>query len=365
MAELTPDRDGFVITFTIEEGERYRFGKVDVNIKLKDLPRDLVLPLLTVQSDDWYNAEAVEHSISALTDALGNRGYAFVEVKPEINRNRDEHTIDIVFNVQEGPQVYVERIDITGNVRTLDKVIRREFRLVEGDAFNTSKLRRTRERLQNLGFFSNVDIKTLPGSAPDKTVIEVNVEEQSTGELTLGAGFSTADGPLGMAGIRERNLLGKGQDLQLNGTLAGSGSRVALSFTEPYFLDRPIAAGFDIFDTTYNNFSTNNDFSENNLGFGLRASYDMSEYLRHTVRYTLSRQDITNVSPTAALAIQQEAGVTVNSVIGNEFLYDRRDSRFDPSQGYYIRLRSDLSTVPGSTLESGAQIGVKFLSRFR
>ena len=143
VAELTPDRDGFVITITVDEGERYHFGKVDVNIKLKDLPRDAVLPLLTVQSGDWYNGEAVEHSIAVLTDALGNRGYAFVEVKPEIIRNREDKTLDVVFDVQEGPQVYVDRIDINGNVRTLDKVIRREFRLVEGDAFNTSKMQRS------------------------------------------------------------------------------------------------------------------------------------------------------------------------------------------------------------------------------
>src|SRR5205807_4070836 len=167
VAELTPDRDGFIVTFTIEEGERYHFGKVDVAIKLKDLPREQVLPLLTLQPGDWYDAEAVEHSIAVITDALGNRGYAFVEVKPEINRNRDEHAIDIVFNVQEGPQVYVDRIDITGNVRTLDKVIRREFRLVEGDAFNTNKMNRSKERLKNLGFFKKVEVANSPGSAPD------------------------------------------------------------------------------------------------------------------------------------------------------------------------------------------------------
>src|SRR6185295_6541484 len=155
----------------------YRFGKVDVNIKLKDLPPETVLPLLTVQSGDWYDAEAVEKSISALTDALGNRGYAFVEVKPEVNRNREEHLVDITFNVQEGPQVYVERIDINGNIRTLDKVIRREFRLVEGDAFNTNKMTRSKDRIKNLGFFKKVEVSNAAGSAPDRSVINVDIEE--------------------------------------------------------------------------------------------------------------------------------------------------------------------------------------------
>ena len=187
VAELTPDRDAFILTFTVDEGERYRFGNVDVDIALKDLPREAVLPLLTVRPDEWYNAEAVERSITLLTDALGNRGYAFVEIRPEITRNREAHTVDIVFRVQEGPRVYVERIDITGNIRTLDKVIRREFRLVEGDPFNTTRMQRSKERIQNLGFFKKVDVSNVPGSAPDRTVIVVDVEEQSTGELSLGA----------------------------------------------------------------------------------------------------------------------------------------------------------------------------------
>ena len=154
-----------------------------------------MLPLLTVHSGDWYNAEQVEKSITVLTDALGNRGYAFVEVKPEIRRNRKSHTIDITFDVQEGPRVYVERIDIVGNVRTLDKVIRREFRLVEGDAFNSTKMQRSKERIKNFGFFKKVEVTNAPGSAPDKTVVTVEVEEQSTGELSLGLGFSTTRRP--------------------------------------------------------------------------------------------------------------------------------------------------------------------------
>jgi len=194
VAELTPDRDGFVITFTLDEGERYHFGKIDVNIRLKDLPPEAVLPLLIVHSGDWYDADAVEKSISLLTDTLGNRGYAFVEVKPNITRNREDHTVDITFDVQEGPQVYVERIDIVGNVRTLDKVVRREFQLVEGDAFNTSKMQRSQQRIKNLGFFKKVEVTNAQGSAPDKTVVTAEVEEQSTGELTLGVGFSTTDG---------------------------------------------------------------------------------------------------------------------------------------------------------------------------
>ncbi len=216
---MTPDRDGFIVTFAIDEGERYRFGKIDVDVKLKDLNRDDVMPLLTVQPGDWYDADAVEHAISVLTDAMGNRGYAFVEVKPEIKRNRDDRTVDVTFDVQEGPQVYVERIDITGNVRTLDKVIRREMRLVEGDAFNTDKMKRSKERIKNLGFFKKVEVNNKPGSAPDRTVVAVEVEEQSTGELSFGLGFSSSDGPLIDASIGEKNFLGRGDDVRIGSTL--------------------------------------------------------------------------------------------------------------------------------------------------
>ena len=350
VAELTPDRDGFVVTFTVEEGERYRFGKLDVNIGLKDLPKEEVLPLLKVQSGDWYNAEAVERSISALTDALGNRGYAFVEVKPEITRNRDERTIDIVFTVREGPQVYVERIDINGNVRTLDKVIRREFRLVEGDAFNTSRMQRSKDRIKNLGFFKKVDVTNSQGSAADRTVITVEVEEQSTGELSLGLGFSTSDGPLADISIRERNFLGRGQDVRIGTVVSFRSQQVDLSFTEPYFLDKNIAAGIDVFEVKTSptaNFFTGISpaYEQFSYGGALRAGYQISDSLRQTWKYTGRSDDITNVQNTASLFIQLQAGTHTTSQIGQVLLYDRRDNRTEPTSGYYASVGNDFAGV--------------------
>jgi outer membrane protein insertion porin family len=357
VAELTPDRDGFVITFTIDEGERYRFGKVDVSIALKDLPRDAVLPLLTVQSGDWYTADGVDRSIAALTDALGSRGYAFVEIKPEVARNRDARTIDISFNVQEGPQVYVERIDITGNVRTLDYVIRREFRLVEGDAFNTNKMQRSKERIQNLGFFKKVEVNNTPGSAADRTVITVEVEEQSTGELSLGIGFSTSDGPLADVSIRERNFLGRGQDLRIGTVVSLRSQQVDLSFTEPYFLDRNIAAGIDIFEVKTS--PTGNFFNgvtpvyqQFSYGGALRAGYQITENLRQTWKYSGRSDAITNIDPNASLFIQLQSGTHLTSSIGQVLLYDRRDNRLEPTSGYYASIGNDFA---------GAGFGVRYV----
>jgi len=358
VAELSPEQDAFYITFTVDEGERYRVGKVAVKSTLRNLDTKTLQGLVETKTGEWYDQLAVDGTIQAMNDALGTLGYAFVDIHARLDRDPDpkKKVVSVTYNVNEGPKVYVERIDIKGNVRTLDKVIRREFRLVEGDAFNTAKLQRTRQRLENLGFFSSVDIKTLPGSAPDKTVIEVDVAEQSTGELSFGLGYSTANGPLGLAGIRERNLLGKGQDLQLNLSLSGVRSQVVLSFTDPYFLDRPIAAGVDVFDTRTSN-QDSTQYTEQDIGAGVRAGYQISEFLRHTVRYTVTRQDITNVASTASLAIQQSQGITVNSLIGNEFLYDRRDNSLAPKSGYYIRLRNDLSTLPGTLSYIGTRLG--------
>jgi outer membrane protein insertion porin family len=350
VAELTPDRNGFVITFTLDEGERYHFGKVDVNIKIKDLPPEAVLPLLTVHTGDWYDAEAVEKSISVLTDTLGNRGYAFVEIKPNINRNREDRTVDITFDVQEGPQVYVERIDIVGNVRTLDKVIRREFQLVEGDAFNTTKMQRSQQRIKNLGFFKKVEVTNTPGSAPDKTVVTAEVEEQSTGELSVGIGFSTTDGPLADVNIRERNFLGRGQDLRIGTVVSLRSQQVDLSFTEPYFLDRNIAAGFDLFEIktspTANFFSgITPPYQQFSYGGALRTGYQITDNLRQTLKYTARSDNITNLQPNTSLFIVLQAGQHTTSEIGQVLLYDRRDDRLDPSAGYFASIGNDFAGV--------------------
>jgi outer membrane protein insertion porin family len=350
VAELTPDRNGFIVTFTLDEGERYRFGKIDVNIKIKDLPAEAVLPLLTVHPGDWYDAEAVEKSISVLTDALGNRGYAFVEIKPNVTRNREDHTVDITFDVQEGPQVYVERVDIVGNVRTLDKVVRREFQLVEGDAFNSTKMQRSQQRIKNLGFFKKVEVTNSPGSAPDKTVVTAEVEEQSTGELSLGIGFSTTDGPLADVNIRERNFLGRGQDLRIGTVVSLRSQQVDLSFTEPYFLDRNIAAGFDLFEIktspTANFFSgVTPPYQQFSYGGALRTGYQITENLRQTLKYTARSDNITNLQPNTSLFIVLQAGEHTTSEIGQVLLYDRRDDRLDPSAGYYASVGNDFAGV--------------------
>jgi outer membrane protein insertion porin family len=285
-----------------------------------------------------------------LTTALGNRGYAFVEVKPQITRNREDRTVDITFDVQEGPQVYVERIDIVGNVRTLDKVIRREFQLVEGDAFNATKMQRSQQRLKNLGFFKKSEVTNTQGSAPDKTVVTAEVEEQSTGELSVGFGFSTTDGPLADINVRERNFLGRGQDLRIGTVVSFRSQQVDLSYTEPYFLDRNIAAGFDLFEIktspTQNFFSgITPPYQQFSYGGALRSGYQITDNLRQTLKYTARSDDITNIQSSTSLFIALQAGRRTTSEIGQVLLYDRRDDRLDPTSGYFASVGNDFAGV--------------------
>ncbi len=347
VAELTRDRKDFFITFTVEEGERYRYGEVSLKSELRDLSVDDLLEHVETETGDWYDADEVEDTIQELTTVVGNLGYAFVDIRPRAERNRDALTIDLTYEIAEGSRVFVERINITGNFRTLDEVIRREFRLVEGDAFSSAKLRRSRQRIRNLGFFDKVDLTSSQGESSDKAIIDVEVSERATGELTFGAGVSSVDGLLADVAIRERNLLGRGQDLRLSFTLSGRRQELALSFTEPYFLDRELAAGFDVFRREVD-ITDEGSFDQESLGFSLRMGYPITERMRHNVNYTLREDTISDVDADASRFIQAQEGTSVTSGIGQTLLYDARDSRIDPSEGYFVRFAQDVAGIGGN-----------------
>ncbi|MQX37357.1 outer membrane protein assembly factor BamA [Roseospira navarrensis] len=347
IAELTPDRESFFITITVDEGQRYRVGDVGLETSLEDLSPEALRPEVELAEGDWYDAEAVEDSVQNITERVGALGYAFVDVRPKIDRDREAGTIALTFDVREGPRVFVERIDIEGNVRTLDEVIRREFQLVEGDAFNSAKLRRSRQRIQDLGFFKSVEVTNEPVvDNPDRTVIKVDVEEQSTGELSFGVGWSSTVGAMVEVGVRERNLLGRGQDLSARVSWAQRRSQVDLSFTEPYFLGRPISAGVDLF-ATEQDLEDESSYEVRKQGGALRFGYRYSDNLRHDFKYTLQRQEIFNVDDDASLFIRQQDGTEVLSMIGQALTYDTRDSRLIPTEGYRLRLSNDIAGLGG------------------
>ena len=348
IAELTPDGETFVITFTLDEGEAYNFGEVGIDSRLRDLEPDQLNVLLKTKSGQIYNAEEVEASIADLTDEVGKLGYAFVDIDPKLDKRPNEQLIDLTYVINEGSRVYIERIDVIGNVRTLDEVIRREFRLSEGDAFNTALLRRSRQRIQNLDFFERIDLRNLPGSAPDKTIIEIEVVEKSTGELSFGAGFSTSDGVLGDVRLTERNFLGTGRSVSANFRLSQRTQQIDLSLTEPYFLDTNIAAGVDVFRRE-TDFQDEGSFDQTTTGGALRASYPITEHLRHGLKFTVREDEIENVDNDASEFIQAEEGDDLSVILGQALTYDRLDNRLLPTEGYRIKLDQEFAGLGGDT----------------
>jgi outer membrane protein insertion porin family len=346
-AELSPDRKAFFLTFTISEGERYRNAKISVDSHLPKVPSDSLTDDLQVAEGDWYDGDAVGRTADAITTDVHNRGYAFVEVTPRITRNTENHTVDIVFNVGEGPRVYVERIDIVGNTRTEDKVIRREFRVAEGDAFSEEAVRRSRQRLNDLGYFSSVNIQPQPGSAPDRTVLNTQVQEKATGELTFGGGYSTDVGFLLDVGLRERNLVGTGINAGINGVLAQRQSSIDLSVTDPYFLDRNLVVGGDAFLVQTNNINIS-QYQEKRVGFSVSAGYEFNEHLRQNWTYELVGRTVYDVQPGASFYITDQQGYTLLSDIGQVMTLDYRDSVVDPHSGYVVRLGTDFAGIGGN-----------------
>ncbi len=349
VAELSPDRKDFFITFTIEEGARYRFGPVKITTQLRTLDISQLEPALTTVEGEWYSADQVEQTVNKLTDAVGNFGFAFVDIRPRAAPDRDKRTISVTYEIKEGPRVFVERIDIKGNVRTLDKVIRREFRLIEGDAFNTAKFRRSSQRIRNLGFFKpgKVVMKKVEGSAPDKAIIDVTVEEQRTGQFNIGAGFSSTQGVISQILVSERNLLGKGQQLRAKLTLGAEVQDFDVRFTEPYLFDRNLSAGFDIFQTFRQ--TQNVAFEEDTRGLRLRTGFEYNEELRQSFDYTLRSVEVSDVDDTASLFVPEAEDRTLTSALGQSLTFDVRDSRIDPTEGYIVQLSNDLAGFGGDT----------------
>jgi outer membrane protein insertion porin family len=362
IAELSPDQTSFFITFTVEEGVRYQIGTVELVSTLPDLDPEELYGELEVEEGDWFDISEIDSSVDNLVETIGTLGYAFVDVRPRYDRDPEAAVINLLFEIQEGPRVFVDRIEIIGNVRTLDKVIRREFRLIEGDPFSAARLERTQQRVRNLGYFSYVRIEPVPTADADKVRIEVEVEEQSTGELTFGLGFSTAEGPLGQIGLRERNLLGRGQDLRFDVSLSGRRSQVNLAFTDPYFRDMPLAAGFDAY-----RIETDRDessFDEERIGIGLRAGYELTEYVRQAWRYTLEHSDVFDVSPNASQVVQQQAGTSLTSAIQHVMTLDRRDNRVFPHEGHFVSWATELAGLGGDVRYISTTLGAGYYIPF-
>lgn len=332
VAELTPDQEDFYVTFTIDEGDVYTFGEITVASELPDISEDFLSGILPLEEGQLYRAEAIEEAVDALTFATGSAGYAFVTIRPRLDRDRENRTVNVEFIIDEGPRVYIDRIDIVGNTRTLDYVIRREMELVEGDAFNRVLIDRSRNRIRRLGFFEEVEISEVQGDTPDRARLQVGVSEQPTGELAFGAGFSSTDSFLIDLSISERNLRGRGQFLRLRISASSRRQQIDIRFTEPRFLGRNMAAGFDLFQVR-SDFAREANFQTQSTGFSLRAGFPVTRTTELGLNYTLRNDDV-QVFTGANTALIAQAGERITSVAGYTLRWDRTNDPIDPTRGF-------------------------------
>ncbi len=345
-AELDRDGSGFFITYSIEEGEAYDFGGINIESTVAAIDASKFKGDVLTEDGDTYNANLIDKSVERLTLAVSEDGYAFARVRPQAVPDPVTRKIALNYVIEEGPRVYIERINVSGNTRTKDYVIRREFKVAEGDAYNPLMVDQAKKRLTNLGLFKGVEVKRRPGSAQDRVVLDVELVEQSTGELSFGAGYSTAEGVIGDVSITERNLMGNGQFLRLQ--LSGSLERlqVNLSFTEPRFLDRNLAAGFDLFHKEVDQ-SSQSGFNSRRTGGSVRLGFPISEKMWMQTAYTVSRDEIFDVIDGASLAIRDAEGTSYTSMVGSTITYDLRNDPKNPTKGLWFQTGADFAGLGG------------------
>ncbi|WP_200844882.1 outer membrane protein assembly factor BamA [Novosphingobium sp. 18052] len=364
VAELTPDKKDFIITYVVEEGQRYKFGDVKVESQLRDFDGEKMAKNLVMHKGDWYNAKQVEDTIEGLNQTAGAFGYAFADVRPQYDRDKENLTMGLTFVIQEAPRVYVERIDINGNTLTQDKVVRREFRLAEGDAFNSLQVKRSTNRIKSLGYFQEkFEVEQKPGAADDRIILEANVEEKPTGELQLSAGFSSLESFIFQASIRQRNFRGRGQTVGLSGSLSRYSKSVEASFVEPYLFDKNVSLGVDIYRRDYNSFNyynsdRNTTYEQSTTGFQVRAGVPLTEYLTAVARYTLNYDDVGlgsqyfnaagDCDPVVAGRYLCDAiGKRLSSIVGLSLIYDTLDNRQRPTRGFTASINTDFAGLGG------------------
>jgi outer membrane protein insertion porin family len=383
LTEYDPEGKGFLVTFKIEEGQQYRVGSVNFRSSIASLDGNSLSSLSRVSVGSVYNAEAIEKSVEEMTIEASRRGYAFAIVRPNGERNFEARTVSIVFAIDEGPRTYIERINVRGNTRTRDYVIRREFDISEGDAYNRALVDRAERRLKNLDYFKTVKIATEPGSSSDRVILNVDLEEKSTGEFSVSGGYSTSDGFLGEVSVSERNLLGRGLYAKASVQYGQYARGYSLSFVEPYLLDYRVAFGVDVYQrqqlaNSYVSYDTKT------AGFSTRLGFTLREDLTLQLRYSLYQQEISlpfalancnnnplntnlafNPTPTAAdvaagnlgcyadgeaslpVKIELSQGRTITSALGYTLTFNTLDNNKNPNSGLLVDFRQDFAGVGG------------------
>ena len=346
-ASLSPDGQHFVLTYTIEEGARYKVADVAVNVGNTNLETGGLRAGVKTGIGDDYDATKVDKTVENLTLEAARQGFVFAKVEPQIERNEANRTLNITYNVVEGPRTYIERIDITGNLHTEDQVIRRELQLFEGDAFNRVLVERARRRLTALDFFDKIDFREDPGSSPDKIVLVVAVHEKSTGSITFSIGYSTVQTIVGAVSLEERNFLGKGLDVKLDTQVSFTQQQVNLGYTDPYFMGLPISAGFDLFANNVDN-TQYSSYKTKQVGGDIRTGFNLDEHNSLGLKYGLAWQDVTGVDiKKASPAVIAAQGTSIDSYVGATYTYDNLDNPVLPTSGFRGQIESDVHGLGG------------------
>ena len=346
IAQISQSKDKFFITFLLEEGIKYHIGEINIVNHINKFDASILEKEILIKKGKLYNSELIDKTVDAMVKVMSDKSYAFAHIEPVLKRNKDQKIIDIDFVIEETPAVYINQIRITGNTRTLDEVIRRELRIRDGDAYNITKINRSKQRLENLGFFEKVEFNTKRIGNSDKVDLEIVVKEKKTGELNLGIGYSTVNKVTANIGIKERNLMGTGQELGINIQHSFSGLTSELNYTKPYFMGRAIDAGFDIFEYDLSKRNTL-VYDQKTRGITFRGDYSITEFLKHQIRYSFRDENISNVDSTASINVQYLQGHFTHSTIGQTLLYDKRNNRLNPSDGYYLSLSQDYTGLGG------------------
>ncbi len=370
VAELTPDKKDFILTYVVEEGPRYKFGDIKVDSQLRDFDGDRLATQLPMKKGDWYDAKMVEDTIDKLNETLGAFGYAFADVRPDYARDKESLTMGLTFQIAEAPRVYVEKIDVNGNTLTQDKVIRREFRLAEGDAFNSLQVKRSTARINSLGYFQEkFEVLQKPGSAPDRIILEANVEEKPTGQLQLSAGYSSLEKLIFQGSIEQRNFRGRGQTIGLNLAYSQYSKQVDISFTEPYLFDRNVSLGVNVYRRDLNSFNylnsnRNTIYRQATTGFQARVGIPVTEYISAVASYTFNYDDV-KVDRTQYYSTRADGslqcdpllagrylcdalGKRTSSILGIALVYDTLDNRVHPGHGKSLSVSADFAGLGGS-----------------
>lgn len=352
VAELTPDRKEFFITFSLDEGVRYKVGDITVRSAMKNVTEADLLKQILVRKGHWYSSKTVNDSQMKISDFLGNKGYAFVDVQMDTNK-RDGNIVDLVFEVAEGPSVYIDQIIIKGHNRTNDDVIRREMLVFEGDPYNAAKIRETERRVKNLGFFKKVEIHREPSNQPDKVNLVVEVEEEaSTGELSFMFGYNTEAGVLGGVSASERNLFGQGKGVGIGFTASKRSQEVSLDYSHPNFTNRPITAGVSLELAQERGIGTSGSstrgYRAQRMGADFYLDYELTKDLYQRVTYGISQERRSKLNDkTVSEFLRNEKRNILRSFAEQRLLWDRTDNRQDPTEGYDISLRNRLYGLGG------------------